>query len=428
MLIIGVLCALMISLFPYWHTTVFGWKQKLTAQLVAVSGSQPEIPKRAEAEPVFDAASWLASRGEAPETHGVLIESLDGQHVFASLNAGETFNPASLIKLSTSLVALKQFGADYRFQTRVYADAEVDNSGTLRGSLYVLGNDPTFGDVAANMIARELQQRGIKRVAESVRVSEDFSFNYSESAEESAGRLVKALRVGNPRTEVAGQPAGRLLFTLSSYPLRDILLYMNAHSSNFVAERLGAMVGGPVGIQEFLINEVHLPPDQLKIERASGREHNRMTPRDLLKVIRALVLEAERQGLEPQDIMPVASDDRGTLRRRLTGTGLEGAVVGKTGTLTSEVDGGMASIAGIVYTENAGMVIFVMMDQGNRIGENRQLEDQLLSEVVHSQTSPRAVGSPTPRQLLPSSALKIERQEELKPDSKEAKEERKVAR
>ncbi|HEX8651405.1 MAG TPA: D-alanyl-D-alanine carboxypeptidase [Pyrinomonadaceae bacterium] len=359
--------------------------------------------------PEFDAASWYAERGEEPEEHGVMIESLSHDRLFASHNADQVFNPASLVKLATSLAALKKLGADYRFRTRVYAEGEVDNAGTLRGQLYVIGNDPTFGDVAAGLISNELRARGIKRIDGHLNVSPDFCFNYSESAEDSALRLLKALHLGDARTGLSGEPVSGLMFALSTYELRDVLLYMNAHSSNFVAERVGALVGGAVGVQQFLVDEVRLPPDQVTIARVSGREHNRMTPRGMLMVLRALVEETKRQGLEPADIMPVASDDSGTLRRRLMGTPLEGAVIAKTGTLTAEVDGGMASIAGIVYTDDAGMVLFAIFDQGNRIWDHRQMEDQLLAEVITTQARPRAFGIPPQRQLLPSSTLRIEK-------------------
>jgi len=272
-----------------------------------------------------------------------------------------------------------------------------------------MGNDPTFGDVAASMIATELRARGIKKVQGGVMVSPDFCFNFSESAEDSAGRLARALRVGDVTAGVAGAPAGNRLFAFDSYPLRDVLLYMNARSSNFIAEKIGDVVGGAPAVQQFLVSELNLPSPQVTIARVSGREHNRMTPRGLLAVIRALVEEAARQGLRPEDIMPVASDDMGTLRRRLAGTGLEGAVVGKTGTLTSEVDGGMASLAGLVYTYDKGMIVFAILDQGNRIWDNRQMEDQLLSEVVNSQAAPLAIASAERRRLLPSSNLRIEK-------------------
>jgi D-alanyl-D-alanine carboxypeptidase/D-alanyl-D-alanine-endopeptidase (penicillin-binding protein 4) len=359
--------------------------------------------KPADIKPSVDAASWYAARGETPETHGVLIESLDGKRVFASLNADQTFNPASLLKLSTSLVALKKLGANYHFQTRVFTESKTDGKGTL----YVQGSDPTFGDAGATLISKELHQRGIEHLGEVV-VSPEFCFNFSNSPEESATRLIKALKLGNPKTTISTETGGQLLTVVNSNPLSDVLLYMNARSSNFIAEKIGALIGGANGVQQFLVEELKLRPDQVTIETVSGREHNRLTPRDLLTVIRVLIEEAKRQGLEPSDIMPVASDDAGTLRRRLAGTGLERAVVAKTGTLTSEVDGGMASLAGIVYTQDEGIILFAIMDQGNRIWDNRQLEDQLLTEVVVAHATPQVIAGPTPRRLLPSMNVSLE--------------------
>jgi D-alanyl-D-alanine carboxypeptidase/D-alanyl-D-alanine-endopeptidase (penicillin-binding protein 4) len=408
MLCLGLIVVATLALIPYSLTGSLEQRQPAKAIVSAIS-SDAGAAKKPPAEPGFDAAFWYAARNEAPETHGVLIESLNHDRLFASHNADEVFNPASLIKLSTSLVALKKLGADYRFRTQVYLDGRVDEQGTFRGLLFFMGNDPTFGDVAAGMIATELRARGIRKVQGGVMVSPDFCFNFSESAEDSAARLSRALHLGDVTTGVAGAPAGNRLFAFSSYPLRDVLLYMNARSSNFIAEKIGAVVGGAPAVQQFLVDELKLPASQVTIARVSGREHNRMTPRGLLTVIRALVEESARQGFRPEDIMPVASDDTGTLRRRLAGTALEGAVVGKTGTLTSEVDGGMASLAGIVYTYDKGMIVFAILDQGNRIWDNRQMEDQLLSEVINSQAAPLAIASPERRQLLPASNLRIEK-------------------
>lgn len=409
MLALGLLVIAALALLPYSFTLSRGQRQSQAAAVSVVASADASATKRAAGEAAFDVAVWYATHGEEPETHGVLIESLNHERLFASHNADEVFNPASLIKLSTSLVALKKLGSDYRFRTQIYTDGQVDDQGTLRGVLFFIGNDPTFGDVAASRIASELRARGIKKVQGGILVSPDFCFNFSESAEDSAARLGHALRLGDMTTGVVAGPTGNRLFTFVSYPLRDVLLYMNARSSNFIAERIGALIGGPAAVQQFLIDELKLPASQVTIERVSGREHNRMTPRGLLTAIRALVEEAARQGLKPEDIMPVASDDTGTLRRRLAGTGLEGAVVGKTGTLTHEVDGGMASLAGIVYTQDRGMVVFAILDQGNRIWDNRQMEDQLLAEVINSQAAPLVVANTLRRQLLPSSNLRIEK-------------------
>ena len=234
--------------------------------------------------------------------------------------------------------------------------------------------------------------------------SPDFSFNYSESAEDSAQRL-QGLCGWQSAHGLAGEPASGLLFTFSSYELRDVLLYMNAHSSNFVSERIGALVGGAAGVRQFLIDEVRLSPDQVTISRVSGREHNRMTPRGLLAVIRALVEETKRQGLEPADIMPVASDDSGTLRRRLMGTPLEGAVIAKTGTLTAEVDGGMATSPDRLH-DGPGMVISPSSTRQPHLGTGD--EDNCRRSDDHADSSPRLRRSPQ-RQLLPSSTLRIEK-------------------
>ncbi|MFN2453968.1 MAG: D-alanyl-D-alanine carboxypeptidase [Pyrinomonadaceae bacterium] len=405
----GIAAAAALSFVPHALIYRFYPEPPVAASSNPSIETEGNLARRTKGEPLFDTALWYAERGELPETHGVLIESLSGDKVFAAHNAQVEFNPASLIKLSTSLVALRSLGAQYRFQTRVFATGDVDNTGTLRGRLHISGNDPTFGDAGAAIIAKALRERGIKRIAEGVSVSPDFSFNFSESPTDSAARLSRILRFGNPPTGVSDSvPASTPLLVFESYPLRDILLYMNARSSNFVAEHIGALVGGPEAVQQYLVNQLKLPAEQVTIERTSGREHNRMTASGLLTVIRALVDEAKRQGLEPEDIMAVASDDRGTLRRRLAGTGLEGSVVGKTGTLTSEVDGGMASLAGLVYTRDAGTIVFAILDQGNKISDNRQMEDQLLTQVVTMQTTmPRVVASPVPRQLLPPSELRI---------------------
>jgi D-alanyl-D-alanine carboxypeptidase/D-alanyl-D-alanine-endopeptidase (penicillin-binding protein 4) len=407
MLAVGIVILIALSLIPYSLAPKSDTDKTVAASLsvpVAAESSEAKKPGR---EPAFDVASWYAERGEELETHGVLIETMSGDRLLASHNPDEIFNPASLVKLATSLVALKKLGSDFRFQTRVFVDGRVDGNGTLHGRLLVSGGDPTFGDIGASLIAGELRARGIKKVTDALGVSPDFCFNFSDSAEESGARLSKALILSEPQTVIANEPSGTPLFKLDSYPLRDLLLYMNAHSSNFVAERIGTLVGGAEGVEQFLTGELQLPPSEVTIARVSGRERNRLTPRGLLAVIRALVKESARQNLAPEDIMPVASDDYGTLRRRLAGTGLEGAVVGKTGTLTAEVDGGMASLAGIVYTKDAEPVAFVILDQGNRIWEHRQLEDQLLAEVITKLAIPRAIASPTPRQLLPQTDLKI---------------------
>ena len=477
LLAIGLVAILTLTFVPYTLTRLSEAGQQVISAVSPVAVPVAEVPPPPPPPPLFDAAAWFMSREEEPEKHGVLIESLDGRRVLASHNADTAFNPASLIKLATSLAALRRLGPDYRFETRVYTTGTLDEAGTLRGRIHVAGGDPSFGDSAASLIGRELRARGVKDATEGVTVSPDFSLNFNPSPEDSAKRLVEMMQFGkakavagkkskeadkakkderNARRALKGrqkraeegaepgqtgtQPPGagqdsraaqkqggadsgaleesplispqppveRPLFVLRSNSLREILLYMNAHSNNFVAERIGAAVGGPAAVQSLLAEELKLPASQFTLSTTSGLDYNRMTPRAVVGVVRALHEEARRRGLRLEDLMPVVSSDRGTLRHRLGDTPLKGAAVGKTGTLARD-DGGMASLAGVVYTQNGDLILFALLDRGHAVWENRQLEEQLLAEVVTASNElPAPLPSATPRQLLPPSELIIE--------------------
>jgi D-alanyl-D-alanine carboxypeptidase/D-alanyl-D-alanine-endopeptidase (penicillin-binding protein 4) len=411
MLAVGAIIIALLTFVPYSLTMVRQAGHHVADAAVTTLTSAPDPAFEAEInkapEPTFDVATWYGARGEELERHGVLIESYDGQKLYAAHNADTTFNPASLVKLATTLVALKRLRKDYRFETRVLVDGQIEQK-TLRGDLYLDGADPSFSDASAVAVARELKARGIERVQGKVLVTPRFSFNLSEKPEDSAKFVAQVLQLKQSATGAVDNAAGRQLFVLRSQPLRHILLYMNAHSVNFIAHRIGDLLGGAEGVAQTIRTELQLPPEQVQLETTSGLFNNRMTARGLVAVIHALIDEAQRQGLKPEDILPVASYDAGTLRRRMEGTGFEGAVVGKTGTLTQQ-DGGMSNLAGIVYTRDDGPVLFVILAQGQRIWDNKQMADQLLAEVLRGHPAASVVQpAETRRQLLAPTDLSIE--------------------
>ena len=408
MMLIGAAVILALTFAPY--TLVSRARQAVTTYIHVPVNPAPAaaIPAPTPAPaPAFDVAGWYSAREDDPGRHALLAQSSDGRVTLAEHNADVAYNPASLVKLTTSLVALKKLGKDFRFETKVYIDGTVDQAGVLKGRLVVAGSDPTFGDFHATLVGKKLAERGVKKFEGELAVTPGFVFNFTDKPDEAASRLAKVLKLTPKTWAVTEAPAGEPAFAVLSYPLSDILLYMIAHSSNFVAERLGALVGGPEGIRTYLVGEVRLPPEQVQLSTASGLEVNRMTARGLVSVIRALDEEARRQGLELVDIMAVASDDYGTLRRRMVGTPLEGAVVAKTGTLVHD-DGGMASLGGVIYTQKYGKVYFAVLNQGSGVAEARQLTDQLLSEITISQDTPAPIPKPEkPRHQLESSDLEV---------------------
>ena len=112
-----------------------------------------------------------------------------------------------------------QAGPEHRFTTRVYADGVVDpKTKQLQGSLYLAGDDPTFGDYGAHVVARELKARGIERVRDKVLATYSFSFNFHEKSEASAKHTADVLKLGQKETGAAAGPAGRELFVIHSNP------------------------------------------------------------------------------------------------------------------------------------------------------------------------------------------------------------------
>jgi D-alanyl-D-alanine carboxypeptidase/D-alanyl-D-alanine-endopeptidase (penicillin-binding protein 4) len=415
---VGALVIAALTFFPYTLTVVEQASRKVASAVerrLPGGGTQAQTADAVEPPPStlprFDVALWYSSRGEEPEKQGALVESWDGRQVYASHNADTQFNPASLVKLTTTLFALRRLGADHRFATHVYADGAIDpKTKQLQGSLYLVGDDPSFTDYGAVVIAQELKARGIEHVRDKILATPKFSFNFNEKPDDSAKYTADVMKLGQKETGAAETPAGAELFVVYSNPLREILLYMNAHSVNFVADRIGEKLGGPAATMQFLVDELKLPPDQVYLETNSGLYTNRMTPRGIVAVVRALSEEAARHGMKLEDLLAVADCDHGTLRRRMEGTGYECAVVGKTGTLTT-TDGGMSNLAGVVYTRDAGVVLFAILAQGNRIREHKQMADQLLAEVVRDHpAAPLAEPTASRRSLLPSASLRAEPQ------------------
>mgnify|MGYP001427361435 CR=1 FL=1 len=374
---------------------------------------QIEVPPAAapvETPPDFDAASWYAARVRQPDLHAALVVGLDSGKKFAEYNADKLFNPASLVKLTTTLAALKKLGAEYRFPVRVLTGGEVDQNGVLHGDLYFAGTAPIFNEISAGVIAEELKKRGIERITGKVYVTPDFTFNFHENPEQSAALLARNLRLKNkPESGVSAQPTGKELFVFRSYPLREILLYMNTFSSNFVAHRVGDAVGGAEGVRQFLISELGFPPEKIQLQTTSGLEENALTAREVFQVLRALRDELQRQDLTPVEVLPMAAERASTLEHRLTETNFKNATVGKTGTFSAADGGiGMASFAGLIYTQNQGVIAYVLISEGATTAEHKKMQDQFLKEVLGNRIQPNPFGFDTQRKLLPKAELLIE--------------------
>jgi D-alanyl-D-alanine carboxypeptidase/D-alanyl-D-alanine-endopeptidase (penicillin-binding protein 4) len=352
---------------------------------------------------------------------GVLVETLSGKVVSSQLE-DQQFNPASAVKLATSLVALKTLGPNHRFATGVWTDGVLEKStGTITGNLYISGRDPSFHFEHAVLLARELNQLGITKVTGDLVVAPGFTMNFSSSARrsgeqlydtlDSTRRYAEAIRAWtyertllNDHTSLESVPsvavmgavivdavpeAARLLLTQKSSRLVDILKVLLCYSNNFMAERIGESLGGPAAVQDQLSKLLAVSPDQIKLSSLSGLGVNRISPRVMMKIYRALRTELQKNGLSPSDILPVAGIDPGTLQERFTGATWRGSVIAKTGTLV-RTDGGASSLVGQLRAANGEVLLFVIMNQRGNVTRFRANQDFLVMLIQNSRGGPKA--------------------------------------
>src|SRR5262249_28137880 len=295
-----------------------------------------------------DFTKALGAEGRDWRKHGVYIETLDSGEPVAMLNEDVTFNPASVIKLATTLAALNKLGPNYRFHTDLLANGEInEKTGELNGDLFILsGRDPSLSISDANRAGEALRQFGVRRVNGSLIVIGEFDCNHNSLKNVSAGVFERScgLTFRDPIKfeDANSQPRGRLLVTIESDTLLRIAQYQNAHSVNSMAETLASHIGGPQYVKNFLVEQAGLSQDAIRISTGSGLNVNRMSPRDTVQMLRAMVNWLNKYGLKPDALMGIGGMDAGTMRARFNGSEFAGSVVAKTGTLTS-TDSGMAA-------------------------------------------------------------------------------------
>jgi D-alanyl-D-alanine carboxypeptidase/D-alanyl-D-alanine-endopeptidase (penicillin-binding protein 4) len=301
-----------------------------------------------------------------------------GTAVFAR-NSDRSLVPASNEKLPITYAALESLGPDYQIETDVLGEGELVGT-TWQGSLVLQGHgDPTLSSTDLSSLARQVRERGIRRVAGTVIGDESYfdtrrtapgwkpSFYINESAPLSAltvdrtwfhGRhsrtpalaaaalfrdalRARGVTVGGRatlgRASVAAEPLAQVL----SPPLAQIVRFMDRDSDNFTAELLlkqlaaynglpGTTVAGAAQVRDLLAG-AGVPLAGVRIVDGSGLSpYDRLTARAIVEILRAAWNEPE---IKPAFVSALAvAGMNGTLKDRLRKWPARGAVFAKTGT------------------------------------------------------------------------------------------------
>ena len=347
---------------------------------------EPPNPERIHSEFEQRYLDQLSKRGRNLDSQGLYVESLDGSLVLADHHADVGFNPASVIKIATSFAALEKLGAEYHFETAFAAAGTINKkTRTLEGDLVLLSTgDPVLTNLDVNRMILQVIKAGVARVNGSLVVTGPFTYSSYQQTSTAIKRLENLLRKQGVRVTKPTRRAsanGKVLASHLSPSLQEIIYEQNAHSVNQTAERLGEAIGGPEGVRKFLIHGVGIPEDEIYIERTSGLNRNRITPHGTVQLLRYFVLWLNFNNMLPQDVLPVAGIDAGTLRSRFTTVDYRGSVIGKTGTLPA-TDGGVSTLAGFVYTRDRGVLLFAIFNTHGDVNVYRRLQDGLIKDII----------------------------------------------
>jgi D-alanyl-D-alanine carboxypeptidase/D-alanyl-D-alanine-endopeptidase (penicillin-binding protein 4) len=202
---------------------------------------------------------------------------------------------------------------------------------------------------------------------------------FRELWQEQGGTLLGAVRDGT------AAPEARLLTSVQSPSLSEIVRDINKYSNNVMARQLfltlGATgAGAPAGadkstrvIRQWLAGK-GLSFPELVLENGSGLSRiERITARNLGE----LLLAAFRSAVMPELMasMPVAAVD-GTMKKRLSGADVAGQAHIKTGSLT-----GVRAIAGYVLDARGRRVAIVFIVNHANAGNAQVVQDALLRWV-----------------------------------------------
>lgn len=326
---------------------------------------------------------------------GALVMTESGEIVMDSLSDAE-FNPASVAKVVTAYGAMKVFGLQHQFSTTISYQGQLNEvTGVFTGDIYVSGNDPDFERTDAVALYQELENAGVKQVNGRLVVSPGFSYcSVSDplwsgrSLTRSWNRGKKSRIVFRKGVAVGTAPDTALILAdLKSEPLRDTLKEMLSYSQNNVAEQIGRVAGGLRNIEDIVTKEAGLGTNALKLVTASGLGKNRLKPKDMMAVLKALRTDLRSQNLDFQDILPVAGIDEGTLDERFTGPLERGSVVGKTGSLPG-TDGGTSALVGMFRSQKEDFYFVIFCWRGNVPGFRNQ-QDNLIRQIQATRGGPK---------------------------------------
>ncbi len=132
--------------------------------MFAACVSPPAYPQRASTQLPDSVAAALKTAAVPTSAVGISVVPLQGSGVALSINDTVPMNPASTMKLVTTLAGLEILGPQYVWRTEALAVAPL-NQGVLEGDLYLRGNgDPRLVVEHLWLLVQRLRGVGVREI------------------------------------------------------------------------------------------------------------------------------------------------------------------------------------------------------------------------------------------------------------------------
>lgn len=347
-----------------------------------------------------------------------------------TFHADERLIPASCMKISTAIAALKSLGMDHQYRTHILAMGEMHRD-TLVGNLLLQADDDPLLENFDSLIGI-MKRKGVRHVRGNVYINlerEDtlrphpsakaWDIPYHKTPLLLRGKRyvernfhaslrMKGVTVRRDATVKARLSQGSLgggryhYLATVSHPLRDVITPMLIHSSNIKADAVFYHLDRKKGLMperrmqwdrkhyaESFWQQQSLFPDSVMslfaFHDGSGLSPlNRLSANSLVQMLLfAYDDKPLRDFLIDEALASTATPKRrGSLLTRMMHSDYQGRIFCKTGTMTTQ---GSSSLAGYIVGNDGHWYIFSIINSDSPVAESRIFQDRLCKMMMRGE-------------------------------------------
>ena len=185
--------------------------------LFAAPAAAAGLPSSVKAE--------LAAQKLDADNLGLWVQAVDSDSPLIAHHGNRVFNPASVMKLVTTVAALDLLGPSYRWKTEIYADA-MPVDGVIDGNLYIKGyGDPWFRSEDLWNVTLRLQELGVEEIRGDVILDDSYFAPIDDDPGDFDNRpdrvynaIPNALLLDNRAVRISISPQGTGESAVSTWP------------------------------------------------------------------------------------------------------------------------------------------------------------------------------------------------------------------